>query len=87
MITPNFLGYIGELLHLYTPTFLYKQPLDCPNIIQIVFHILKQGFGDLDYLIPKVGLIPKTMVFMEKIGDVIALAAHFQRLLLSKDRD
>ncbi len=86
-ITPNVLGYIGELFHLYAPTLLYKQSLNCPNITQMVTHISKQGFGDLDYLVPKVGIIPKTMVFMEKIEDVMALAAHLQRLLPPEDRD
>ncbi len=76
-ITPNVLEYIGESLYLYAPTLLYKQLLDRPNIIQIVTHILKQGFADLNYLIPKVGIISKTMVFMEKIADVMALAAYF----------
>ncbi len=86
-ITPNVLGYIRESLHLHAPTPLYKQPLDRPNITQMVTHISKQGFGDLDYLVPKVGIIPKTMVFMEKIEDVMALAAHLRRLLPPEDRD
>ncbi len=33
------------------------------------------------------GIIPKTMVFMEKIGDVMALAAHLQRLPSPEDHD
>ncbi len=86
-ITTNVLGYIGELLHLHAPTLFYKQPLDCPNITQMVTHISKQWFGDLDYLVPKVGIILKTMIFWKKIEDVMALAAHFQRLLPPEDRD
>ncbi len=86
-ITPNVLGYIRKSLHLHRPTLLYKSLLNRPNITQMVTHILKQGFGDLDYQVPKMGIIPKTMVFMEKIEDVIALAAHLRRLLRSEDCD
>lgn len=43
----------------------------------MVTDILKQRFGDLDYLVPKLGIIPKTMVFIEKIENVMALAIYF----------
>lgn len=86
-ITLNVLGYIRELFHLYALTLFYKQLLNCPNITQIVTYISKQGFNDLDYLVPKVSIISKTMVFMLKIEDVMALAAYFQKLLSPKDRD
>ncbi len=83
----NVLGYIEELLHLLVSTFLYKQLLNGSNITQMGTYISKQGFGDLNYLISKVGIIPKTIVFIEKIEYVIALAADFQKLLLLEDRD
>ncbi len=86
-ITSNILRYIKELLHLYKQTLLYKQQLYYPNITQIVTPIIKQGFVDLDYLVPKVGIISKTKVFMKKIEDIMALATHLQRLLLPEDCD
>lgn len=76
-LAPNVLGYIREFLYLYTLTCLYKQSLDYPNIGQIVNTITKLGFEDLGFLILKAGLIPKIMVFVDKIDDAIALAAHF----------
>ena len=36
ILAVNVLGYIRESLHLHTPTRLYKQPLDRPNITQMV---------------------------------------------------
>lgn len=39
--------------------------------------ITKPGFEDLDFLILKARLISKTMVFVDKINNVIALVAHF----------
>lgn len=47
----------------------------------MVNSITKPGFQDLDFLIPKAGLIPKTIVFVNKIEKGIALAAHLKILL------
>lgn len=86
-LMPNVLGYIGEFLHLHTPTCLYKQPLNHPNITQMVNGITKPEFEDLDFLIPKAGLISKTMVFVNKIDDAIALAACLWNLLPPEQRN
>lgn len=85
-VTPNVLGYIGESLHLHSPTRLHKQALDRPNITQMVNSITKPGFQDLDFLIPKAGLISKTMVFVNKIEEGIALAAYLKSLLPPEQR-
>lgn len=50
----------------------------------MVNSITKLGFQDLDLLISKAGLIPKTMVFVNKIDEGIALAAHLKSLLPPK---
>lgn len=76
----NVLSYIEESFYLHIPTRFYKQLLDCPNITQIVNTITKPGFEDLDFLISKVRLIFKTIVFVDKIANVIALAACFGSL-------
>lgn len=86
-ITSNVLGYIGQSLHLHSPTQFYKQPLDWPNITQMVTNITKPGFRDLEYLIPKAGLIPKSMVFADKIDNAMAIAAYLRCLLPPKDQD
>lgn len=81
-LMPNIFNYIGEFLYLHIQTHLYKQLLDYANITQMVNTITKPGFEDLDFLILKARLIPKTMVFVDKIDNAIALAAHLRSLLL-----
>ena len=85
-LAPNVLSYIRESLYLHTPTRLYKQPLDRPNITQMVNTITKPRFEDLDFLISKAELIPKTMGFVDKIDNAIALAACLWSLLPSEQR-
>lgn len=87
MIIPSILEYIGKLLYLYVSTFFFKQPLNYTNIIQIVTNISKQTFSDLDYLVSKIGIIPKTIILIKKIEDVIALIIYLQRLLSLKNLD
>lgn len=82
----NILGYIRKSRHLHTLTRLDKQPLDRPNITQMVNTITKSGFEDPDFLIPKTGLISKTMVFVDKIDDAIALVARLRSLLSPEQR-
>ena len=81
-LAPNIIRYIEKSLYLHTQTRLYKQPIDRPIITQIVNPITKPRFKDLDFLISKAKLIPKTMVFIDKIDDVIALATCLWNLLL-----
>lgn len=85
IIIPNVLGYIGELLHLWAPIRLYKQPLNCPNIIQIVTPTIKPGFCELNFLVPKTGLILKTMVFVNKIDNIVQIATYLYLLLSLED--
>lgn len=80
-VTPNVLGYIGELFYLHSLTCLHKQPFDHPNITYIVNSITKLGFQNLDFLIFKAGLILKIIVFVNKIEENIILTAHFKNLL------
>lgn len=87
-ITPtNILGYIRKSFYFYISTLFYKNPLNCPYIIQIVNLIAKQGFGDLDFRVPRVDIIQKTMIFIEKIEYIMVLAAHLQKLLLRENCD
>lgn len=86
-ITPNVLGYIRQLLHFCSPTCLYKQSLDWLNITQMVTNITNLGFHDLRFLVPEAGLIPKTMLFVNKMDNAMAIAAYFYNLLLSENRD
>lgn len=85
-LAPNVLGYIEKSFYLHTSTRFYKQLLDYSNITQMVNTITKPKFENLDFLIPKTGLIPKTMVFVDKIDDAITLAACLQSLLPPEQR-
>ena len=86
-ITPNILASIGQLLHLHSPTCLYKQFLDWPNITQMVTNITNPGFHNLRFLVSEAGLIPKTMLFVDKMDNAMAIAAYFRNLLLLEDRN
>lgn len=86
-IMPNVLGYIEELLYLQIPTYLYKQPLNCPNIVQMVVSITKPDYHELDFLVLKIGLISKTIVFVNNIDNVVKIVTYLCLLLLPKDRD
>lgn len=86
-ITPNILSYIRELLHLQAPTCFYKQPSNRPNIVQMVAPIIKPGFSELDFLILKTGLIPKTIVFVDKIDNAMKIAAYLCLLLPPENRE
>lgn len=85
---PKVLSYIRKSLYLHTLTRLYKQPLDYPNITQMIKSITKSGFKNLDFLISKARSIFKTiMAFVDEIDNVIALATYFWNLLLSKQQN
>ncbi len=84
---PNVLGYIGESLYLWAPTRLYKQPLNCPNIVQMVVPITKPDYYELDFLVPKTSLILKTMVFINKIENAMKITVYLCLLLPPEDRD
>lgn len=86
-ITPNVLGYIGQLLHLCSPTRLYKQSLDWPNITQMITNITNLGFHDLRFLVSEAGLILKTMLFVDKMDNAMAIAAYLRNLLPQEDRN
>lgn len=85
IIKPNILGYIRELLYFWAPTHFYKQPLNCPNTIQIVAPIIKLRFSELDFLISKTGLILKIMVFINKINNAMKITTYLCLLLLLKE--
>ena len=53
----------------------------------MVTNITNPKFHDLRFLLPKPGLIPKTILFIDKINDTIAIVAHICNLLLSKDHN
>ena len=81
IITPNILDYIRVFLKLPLPSQIYKLPLDQSNLKYIIYLIQKPGFWDLAFLISKdspVGLIPKTIVFVNKIEDAIKLERYLQ---------
>ncbi len=47
----------------------------------MVAPITKPRYCELDFLVPKTGLILKTMVFVNKIDDVVKIAAYLYLLL------
>lgn len=81
----NVLSYIKKLLYFLVPTCFYKQPLNYSNIIQMVAPIIKPRFNKLDFLIFKTSLIPKIMVFVNKINNIMKITAYFCLLLLPKN--
>ena len=84
-ITSNIFDYIRVFLKLPPPFRIYKLPLEWPNLKYIVCFIQKPGFWDLAFFEPKdglVGLIPKTMVFVDKIEDAIRLEKYLRSKLL-----
>lgn len=78
----NIKSYIRKSLYLLIPTCFYKKSLDHNNITQIINSNTKPKFEDLNFLISKARLIFKTIVFVNKINNEIALAACFWNLLL-----
>ena len=78
-VTLNILEYIRISLKFSPPSQIYKQPLDCLNLMYIVCPIRKTGFKDLDFFIPNggiIGKILKTMIFVDKINNAIQMAKH-----------
>ena len=53
----------------------------------MVTNIAKPGFHDLRFLVPEASLIPKTMLFVDKIDNAIAIAAYLCNLLPPEDRN
>lgn len=53
----------------------------------MVTNIIKQGFYHLKYLISKADFILKTIMFVNKIENAIAIAAHFCYLLPPKNQN
>ncbi len=41
ILTPHILEYICKLLHIYNFIYMYKRPIDYPNIMQIIANIKK----------------------------------------------
>lgn len=87
IIIPNILGYIGELLYLRAPTRFYKQLLNRPNIVQMIAPITNPGYCELDFLVSKTGLIQKIMIFVNKIDNVVKIAAYLYMLLPIENED
>lgn len=81
----NNLKYIRKLLGLRSLVQLCKGPLDCPNIIYIITQINKKGFDELDFPLSAIILtqsaMQKTMIFVDIIGEDIAIAKYFRRQL------
>ncbi len=78
-VTSNILEYIRVSLKLSPLLQIYRQLLDRPYLTYIVSPIHRNGFKDLDFLIPSrgaVGKIPKTIIFMNKIDDAIQMIKH-----------
>ncbi len=86
-ITPNILDYIRVSLKLSSPSRIYRLPLDRPNLRYMVCPIRKSGFRDLAFLVPKYGPIseiPKMMIFVDKIEDVIEMERYLRSRLLDR---
>lgn len=82
ILFPNILDYIRKSLYLYTTTCFYKQLLDCFKITQMVNTITRPKFKDLNFLISKARLIPKTIIFINNLDNRITLATCFEYLIL-----
>lgn len=84
MVILNILEYIRVLLKFLLPLRIYRQPLYCLNLIYIVSSIRKSGFKDLDFFIlngSAVGKILKTIMFVDKIDNVIVMAKYLRSML------
>ena len=80
-IIPNIFDYIRIFLKLLSPFQIYRLPLDRPNLKYMVSPIQKSGFQDVAFLVPKLDLINKilkTMIFVNKIKDVIEMERYLQ---------
>ncbi len=51
----------------------------------MVTPITKPGYCELDFLVPKTGLIPKTIIFVNKIDNAVKIVAYFRLLLPLED--
>lgn len=49
--------------------------------------ITKLSYYELDFLVPKTGLILKTMIFVNKINNAVKIATYFCLLLPLEDQD
>lgn len=81
IITLNILEYIRILLKLSPLLQIYWQPFDWPNLTYIVSQIRKNNFKDLVFLLSSAGTIKKslkTMIFVDKIDDIIEMAKYLQ---------
>ena len=84
IITHNIFDYIRVSLKLFLPSRIYRLPLNWPNFKYIMYPIWKSGFWDLAFLVPKdgpIGLISKTIVFVNKIKNIIRLERYLQSRL------
>lgn len=84
ILSPYVLEYFCKSLNMYNFICLYKKPIDCPNIIQIVAKIkdLKE-FDELVFFIPiasVVSIILRTMVFVNSLDKRVTLANYLHNL-------
>lgn len=90
-MTLNTLEYVQKMLNLKTPVYLYRRPLDCPNIMYTVAPITSYKFKDLNFLIPPkidgIGNIEKTMIFIDSVEKGRVLVIYLQIFLLDKLKD
>lgn len=81
----NILKYIWVSPKLFLLSQIYRQPFNQSNLIYIVSLLHKIGFKDLDFFISSenaVHKILKTMIFVDKIDNVIQIIKHLHLRLL-----
>lgn len=89
IITPNIHDYIQILLKLSSPAYIYRQPLDKPNLKYMVALIWKVGFKDLVFVIPSTSTISdisKTMIFVDSIDETIEMVKYLWSRLSKRIR-
>lgn len=84
-LSPNMLENVRKSLNMRDFVYLYKKPMDCPNIIQMIAKIKDpKKFDKLTFLVPTAGAvpaIPKIMVFVDSLNEKVMLANHLHNLL------
>lgn len=84
-MTNNVLNYIYAFLNLRLLIKLYKQFLDCSNIIYNIIEIKKPRYKKPNIFVLFVGglsAIPKTIIFVDSINKKMALSEYLRTKFL-----
>lgn len=84
VVTPTVLEYICTSLKLTSPTRIYTEFLDHPNLTYVVAEVTKRKYEELSFLVPSSGgveSIPKTMIFIDNVDEAIEVAMYLRTKL------